>query len=165
MIRRLFIIAAAMLSTPAMAQTEHIVVGANPPSQYTVCAGDTLVTKKPMGRDLLKDGSRAPYATAWNDRSRSDAAGNLFETVGATKLAASGFIAGKGYVYAPIDAKPCADTGPLFGANLSGAEGKGGDAVRPSLSDFKGYIERYGFQLIRYPFKDNRMTASRIAEL
>jgi hypothetical protein len=166
MIRRLLIIAAAMLSTPAMAQTEHIVTGASPPSQYTVCAGDTLVLRKPMGREWLKaDGSRAAGWSAWNDRSRSTAVGNEFETVGATKLAEVGYIAGKGYVYAPIDAQPCADTGPLFGANLSGAEASGGDSIRPSLEDLKNYIDRYGFGIIRYPFKDDRMTPQRIAEV
>jgi hypothetical protein len=55
--------------------------------------------------------------------------------------------------------------GPLFGANLSGAEAASGDAVRPSLKDLKGYIDRFGFKLIRYPFIDSRMTPARIAEL
>ncbi|MBB4859616.1 hypothetical protein HNO88_002945 [Novosphingobium chloroacetimidivorans] len=54
---------------------------------------------------------------------------------------------------------------PLFGANLSGAEASGGDAVRPTLDDLKLYIDRYGFKLIRYPFKPDRMTPARIAEL
>ena len=46
----------------------------------------------------------------------------------------------------PVAAAPSAPvthagpTGPLFGANLSGAEARGGDAVRPSLDDWKGYI-------------------------
>jgi len=58
-----------------------------------------------------------------------------------------------------------ARVGPLFGANLSGAEASGGDSIRPSLEDWKGYVEQHGFKLIRYPFKDDRMTAARIAEL
>ena len=55
--------------------------------------------------------------------------------------------------------------GPLFGATLSGAEASGGDVLRPTLSDLQGYIDYYGFRLIRYPLIDNRMTAARIVEL
>jgi len=187
MIRGVGFAIAALLSTPVAAQTEHIVTGANPPAQITVCAGDTLVLKKQMGRELLADGSREKGWPAWNDRSRSNSAGNSFEMVGATKLRLVGNVQGKGWVYAPADARPCAATvavaapaapaapaqlanhaarvDPLFGANLSGAEASSGDAVRPSLEDWKGYIERHGFKLIRYPFKDDRMTPARIAEL
>ncbi|WP_159511461.1 cellulase family glycosylhydrolase [Sphingomonas sp. T1] len=149
--------------------------------------------KRQMGRELLADGTRAAGWPAWNDRSRSNAAGNGFEMIGATKLRFVGNVQGKGWVYAPADARPCAApagpaavvapaapaapgapaqpanhtarAGPLFGANLSGAEASGGDAIRPSLEDWKGYIERHGFKLIRYPFKDDRMTPARIAEL
>jgi len=175
MIRGVFFAIAALLSTPVVAQTEHIVTGANPPAQITVCAGDTLVLKKQMGRELLADGSREKGWPAWNDRSRSNAAGNQFETIGATKLRFVENVQGKGWVYAPVGAPPCAAPAapvahtvppePLFGANLSGAEASGGDAVRPSLEDWKGYVERHGFKLIRYPFKDDRMTPARIAEL
>lgn len=155
---------ALLLAAPASGQTEHIVTGANPPAQYVVCAGDTLILRKPMGRELLKDGSRAPGWKGWNDRARSDAAGNWFETVGATKMAPAGVIAGKGNVYRLLDAAPCrADV--LFGANLSGAEASGSDAIRPSAEDWRGYIDRYGFGLIRYPFKLERMTPDRIADL
>ncbi|WP_246352585.1 cellulase family glycosylhydrolase [Sphingomonas xinjiangensis] len=55
--------------------------------------------------------------------------------------------------------------GPLFGANLSGAEASGGDSIRPSLDDLKGYVDRFGFRLIRYPFKPELMTPDRISEL
>ncbi len=190
MILRIILAASALFAAPAAAQTERIVTGASPPTQITVCAGDTLVLKKQMGRELLKDGSRAPGWPAWNDRSRSNAAGNGFETIGATKLRFVENVQGKGWVYAPVDARPCAAPAapaapvavtapaapsqsanhtaradPLFGANLSGAEASGGDAIRPSLEDWKGYIERHGFKLIRYPFKDDRMTPARIAEL
>lgn len=174
----------ALLATPVAAQTEHIVTGASPPARITVCAGDTLVLRKPIGRELLPDGSRAPGWLGWNDRSRLGSAGNWFETVGATKLRLVGILHGKGWVYVPVDARPCAapvapatavgpaapanhtaHVEPLFGANLSGAEASGGDTIRPSLEDWKGYIERHGFKLIRYPFKDDRMTSARIAEL
>jgi len=175
MIRALSLALFALLASPAAAQIEHIVTGASPPAQITVCAGDTIVLKKQMGREMLKDGSRAPGWPAWNDRSRSNAAGNRFETVGATKLRFVENVQGKGWVYAPVDAPPCARptapeapparAEPLFGANLSGAEASGGDAIRPSFDDFKGYIERHGFGLIRYPFKDYRMTPQRTAEL
>jgi len=174
-LRTLACTALALLAAPASAQTEHIVVGANPPMQITVCAGDTLVTKKPMGRELLPDGSRAVGWDAWNDRARSNAAGNWFETVGATRLRFVELVQGKGWVYAPVDAPPCVKPAPpeapsvrpepLFGANLSGGEASGTDAIRPSRDDWKGYIERHGFGLIRYPFKDDRMTPARIAEL
>ena len=147
---RVILAAFALLAAPAAAQTVHTVTGANPPAQYKVCAGDTLVLKKELGREWLKDGSRAPGWPAWNDRSRSNAAGNGFETVGATKLRFVENVHGKGWVYAPVDAPVCAaaaapathagPTGLLFGANLSGAEASGGDAVRPSLEDWKGYI-------------------------
>jgi hypothetical protein len=40
----------------------------------------------------------------------------------------------------------------LFSTNLSGAEPSGNDAIRPLLEDWKGYIERYDFKLIRYHF-------------
>ncbi len=174
--RALALAALALLGTPAAAQTEHTVTGASPPAQITVCAGDTLVLKKELGREWLQaDGSRAPGWPAWNDRARSTAAGNWFETVGATRLRFVELVQGKGWVYAPVDAPPCAASAapeaavtraqPLFGANLSGAEASGGDAIRPSLEDWKGYIERHGFGLIRYPFKDDRMTPARIAEL
>jgi len=160
---------AALLSTPVAARTEHIVTGANPPAQITVCAGDTLVLKKKMGRELLADGSREKGWKGWNDRARSDAAGNWFETIGASKIRFVENVQGKGWVYAPIDAAPCAaavkPAKVLFGANLSGAEASGSDAVRPSIEDWTGYIERYGFQLIRYPFKLERMTPARVADL
>ena len=165
MIRSIIFAAVALLASPAAAQTEHLVTGASPPAQITVCAGDTLVLKKPMGRDLLADGSRAAGWPAWNDRSRSNAAGNSFETVGATRLRFVENVQGKGWIYAPVDAPPCAAAGPLFGANLSGAEAKGGDSIRPSAADWRGYIERHGFRMIRYPFIDARMTPARIAEL
>lgn len=71
-----------------------------------------------------------------------------------------------------LEAAPSADgcrhskcPGPLFGANLSGAEARGGDMLRPTLNDLKNYIGRFGFKLIRYPFKPDRMTPDRIAEL
>jgi hypothetical protein len=182
--RALVLAALALLGTPVAAQTEHTVTGANPPAQYRVCADDTLILKKQMGRDLLANGSRAAGWPAWNDRSRSNAAGNGFETVGATRLRFVENVQGKGWVYAPVDAAPCvapaaqspaaahpappAHTAPvilLFGANLSGAEASGSDVVRPSAEDWRGYIEKHGFGLIRYPFKDDRMTPARITEL
>ncbi len=180
----IIVAALALLISPAAAQTEHLVTGASPPAQITVCAGDTLVLKKQMGRELLADGSRATGWPAWNDRSRSNAAGNGFEMIGATRLRFVENVQGKGWVYAPVDAAPCVTPAaqeaaaappvppahtaivvPLFGANLSGAEASGSDAVRPSAEDWRGYIERHGFGLIRYPFKDDRMTPARIAEL
>lgn len=54
---------------------------------------------------------------------------------------------------------------PLFGANLSGAEAGGSDVLRPSYSDLRGYIDHFGFKLIRYPFIDSRMTPERVNEL
>jgi hypothetical protein len=54
---------------------------------------------------------------------------------------------------------------PRFGINLSGAEARGGDAIRPTLADLKNAIDRQGFRLIRYPFKRDRMTRERIGEL
>jgi len=161
-----FAVASALLALPAAAQTEHIVTSASPPAQITVCAGDTLVLKKQIGRELLADGSRASGWPAWNDRARSNGAGNLFETIGATKLRFVELVQGKGWIYAPVDAPPCAKPASvLFGANLSGAEASNSDAVRPSEEDWRGYVERHQFGLIRYPFKDNRMTPQRVAEL
>ncbi|MBB5709338.1 cellulase family glycosylhydrolase [Sphingomonas xinjiangensis] len=183
--RLLACLAALLLSSsaPALAQTEHRVIGADPTPRYIVCAGHTLVLRKQMGRDLNKDGSRNKSFTVWIDRQN----GRGFAVDGATKLRFVGSPHGKGWVYAPVDAKPCAKptpepvtptaspapapiaqakpSRPLFGANLSGAEAAGNDAIRPSLDDFKGYIERYGFQLIRYPLKLERMTPARIEEL
>jgi len=181
MIKLMTIVALALLAPSAAAQTKYAVTGANPPAQYKVCAGDTLVLKKQMGRELLRDGSREKGWRGWNDRNRSNAAGNWFETVGATKLQFVENVQGEGWVYAPVDAAPCvapsaqapnplppAHTAlvvPLFGANLSGAEASGSDPVRPSAEDWRGYVERHEFGLIRYPFKDNRMTPQRVAEL
>lgn len=54
---------------------------------------------------------------------------------------------------------------PLFGINLSGAEAKFGDALRPKMADWQNNIDRLGFQLIRYPFKRERMTTAKIVEL
>lgn len=54
---------------------------------------------------------------------------------------------------------------PLFGVNLSGAEARDGDVLRPTLDDLRNYIVRFRFRLIRYPFKPERMTPDRIAEL
>jgi hypothetical protein len=68
----------------------------------------------------------------------------------------------------PVAAQTPSNVGskePLFGANLSGAEASGGDAIRPTLADLQGYIDHYGFKLIRYPFIDKRMTPERIVEL
>jgi hypothetical protein len=181
MIRSIIFAALALLASPAAAQTVHTITGANPPAQYRVCAGDTLVLKRQMGRELLRDGSREKGWLGWNDRNRSNAAGNWFETVGATRLRFVENVQGKGWVYAPVDAAPCAAHAaqsaivsppahttlvtPLFGANLSGAEASGSDAVRPSAEDWRGYIEKHRFGLIRYPFKDDRMTPARVAEL
>ena len=172
MIRSVIFAALALLASPAAAQTVHTVTGANPPAQYKVCAGDTLVLKKQMGRELLRDGSREKGWLGWNDRNRSNAAGNWFETIGATKLRFVENVQGKGWIYAPVDAPPCAapathiaSAGPMFGANLSGAEASGSDAIRPSAEDWRGYIDKHGFGLIRYPFKDDRMTPARVAEL
>ena len=172
MIRSIIFASLTLLASPAAAQTVHTVTGANPPAQYKVCAGDTLVLKKQMGRELLRDGSREKGWLGWNDRNRSNAAGNWFETIGVTKLRFVENVQGKGWIYAPVDAPPCAASamhiapaGPMFGANLSGAEASGSDAVRPSAEDWRGYIEKHGFGLIRYPFKDDRMTPARVAEL
>lgn len=52
-----------------------------------------------------------------------------------------------------------------FGINLSGAEARGGDMIRPNLMDLKNAIDRQGFRLIRYPFKRDRMSPERIDEL
>ncbi|PXA94649.1 hypothetical protein DMC47_20465 [Nostoc sp. 3335mG] len=54
---------------------------------------------------------------------------------------------------------------PRFGVNLSGAEAKANDQVRPTLEDVRNYVDRLQFQLIRYPFRPERMTPERIAEL
>lgn len=55
--------------------------------------------------------------------------------------------------------------GPLFGVNLSGGEFEATDALRPTKADLDLYIDRLGFRLIRYPFKWDRMTPERVAEL
>lgn len=52
-----------------------------------------------------------------------------------------------------------------FGINLSGAEARGTDALRPTLADFRKAIEQQGFALIRYPFKRDRLTPARIREV
>lgn len=62
-------------------------------------------------------------------------------------------------------AGPAALDGPLFGANISGAEASADDVLRPTIGDFQGYIDHFGFRLIRYPFIDTRMTPERIIEL
>jgi hypothetical protein len=54
---------------------------------------------------------------------------------------------------------------PRFGINLSGAEARGGDDLRPTLADIRLAVERQGFDLIRYPFMPDRMTPERIREL
>jgi len=167
MIRSIFAAVCMMMASPVIAQAEHIVTGANPPAQYTVCAGDTLVLKKSMGRELMKDGSRAKGWLAWNDRSRSASAGNDFETVGATKLRFVGQVAGKGYVYAPVDAPACASTATpspapaathqLFGANLSGCEFATTVALCPNREDVDWYIAT-GYRLLRIPVLDTHLT-------
>lgn len=168
--------ALALLPASAVGQTAHTVIGADPTPIYNVCDGDILILRKAMGRDLKADGTRDKSFGVWIDRQN----GRGFAVDGATKLRFVELVQDKGWVYTPVDAAPCAEpvtvhvpipeaapisTSPLFGANLSGAEASGGDAVRPSMDDFKGYIERYGFRLIRYPFKMDRMTPARIAEL
>lgn len=52
-----------------------------------------------------------------------------------------------------------------FGINLSGAEARGTDVLRPTIEDLRYAIEGQGFRLIRYPFKSDRMTPDRIREL
>lgn len=54
---------------------------------------------------------------------------------------------------------------PRFGVNLSGAEAKSDDKVRPTIDDVRSYVDRLRFQLIRYPFRPERMTPDRVAEL
>ncbi len=160
MIRYLIAAVLALVSIPAVAQTQYNVVGATPAPTITVCAQDTLVLRKPMGRELLSDGSRDKSFSVWIDRQN----GKGFTLDSATKIKLSGYVEGLGYVYAPLDAKSC-NTGPLWGANIGGAEGADSDALRPSMYDMQGYVDYYGAKLIRYPFKDYRMTAARIAEL
>lgn len=153
--------ALALLPASAAGQTVHTVTGADPTPSYEVQEGDTLVLRKAMGRELKADGTRDRKFSVWIDRAN----GRGWEMSGASRLALVGYDPTQGWVYKPVDAKPAPVAATLFGANLSGAEASGGDAVRPSLEDFKGYIERYGFKLLRYPFKDYRMTPARIAEL
>lgn len=52
-----------------------------------------------------------------------------------------------------------------FGINLSGAEARNDDALRPTLADVRNAVERQGFDLIRYPFKAARMTPDRVRAL
>lgn len=66
---------------------------------------------------------------------------------------------------APAPGAAPRDTMPRFGINLSGAEAKANDAVRPSMDDVRNAIDRLQFDLIRYPFRPDRMTPDRIAEL
>jgi len=67
----------------------------------------------------------------------------------------------------PEESSPAAAamTLPRFGVNLSGAEAQGADAVRPTLADLHYYVEELRFDMIRYPFKMDRMTPDRIAEM
>lgn len=54
---------------------------------------------------------------------------------------------------------------PRFGINLSGAEAKADDKLRPTLEDVRNSVDRLRFGLIRYPFRPERMTPDRVAEL
>lgn len=67
----------------------------------------------------------------------------------------------------PEESSPAGPTAtpPRFGVNLSGAEARGNDALRPNLVDLRHHVEQLRFDLIRYPFKMDRMTPERIAEL
>lgn len=172
MICRLILAGLAFFAPSAAAQTEHIVTGASPSTQIAVCAGDTLILKRQMGRELLADGTRAAGWPAWNDRSRSNAAGNGFEMIGATKLRFVGNVQGKGWVYAPVDAQPCASTAPqatavaagtavmspqMFGINLSGCEFGATTALCPNRDDIDWYIAT-GYRLLRIPVLDAHLT-------
>ena len=187
MIRALIFSVIALLGTPAAAQTEHVVTGASPPTRYAVCAGDRLILKTAIGRELLSDGSRLKGFDVWVDRSRSKAAGNGFETVGATRLWFVENVQGKGWVYALIDAKPCVDaqvrpqpqpqpqpqptkqSPTRFGVNLEGCTFVDNGALCPTVEDLAWYIDKAGFQSIRLPFNGfqakNPVVMQRIVDL
>lgn len=89
------------------------------------------------------------------------------ETAGFAPAAERRFLSMSATAASTTQAAPTFTTssGPLFGVNISGAEGAGGDSLRPTMDDLIGYTERFGFKLIRYPFRAERMTAARIVEL
>jgi len=163
MIRYLLVMILVLFVAPAAAQTVHTVNGATPAQAYVVCAGDTLILRKPMGRELKLDGSREKGWTVWIDRQN----GRSFTTPGVTKLRAVGFIADKGWVYAPVDAPACAAaaasppppvaSAQLFGINLSGCEFGTTVALCPNREDVDWYIAA-GYRLLRIPVKDAHLT-------
>jgi hypothetical protein len=161
MVRMIIIAALALLTTPAAAQTVHTVTGATPAQAYTLCAGDTLILRKPMGRELKADGSREKGWAVWIDRQN----GRSFTTPGVVRLKAIGAVPGKGWGYAAVDAQPCASTAPpppvpsaqLFGVNLSGCEFGTTTALCPNRDDIDWYIAT-GYRLLRIPVKDKHLT-------
>lgn len=169
MIRYLLVMILVLFVAPAAAQTAHTVNGSTPAQAYAVCAGDTLILRKPMGRELKADGSREKGWTVWIDRQN----GRSFTTPGVTRLKAAGSLAGKGWVYTPVDAKPCALTAPLpaaaveagaavtlpqlFGINLSGCEFGATTALCPNRDDIDWYIST-GYRLLRIPVLDAHLT-------
>ncbi|WP_246352481.1 cellulase family glycosylhydrolase [Sphingomonas xinjiangensis] len=165
----------------AFAGTGHGLIGENPTSGHIVCASESAVPRNQVGRRLRSAGTRSQSLEVWIDRKNGPdrsvegaaglwSSGSAFEggTFGPTSFGACTAQASRMLITsAPVfghfaQAKP---RRALFGVNLSGAEAGGGDSVRPGLNDFKGYIERYRFKLIRYPFKMERMTPVRISEL
>lgn len=165
-----YLIAAAvafLTASSAVAQTEHTVVGADPTPHYQVYKGDTLVLRKPMGRELKADGTRDRTFSVWIDRVN----GRGFETDGATKLTAVGYDVTKGYIYAPLDAADAPVTVPeptpapvspilasvtqRFGANLAGCYATVDGALCANQDDANWYTApAQGFELFRMAFKD-----------
>jgi hypothetical protein len=148
-----------LLAFPAVAQTVHVVTGADPTPSYEVREGDTLVLRKAMGREMKADGSRDRTFGAWIDRAN----GRGWNMVGASKLALVGYEAGKGYVYRPMNAA-LRPTSTRFGVNLSGCEFAASTALCPTTADIDTYIAK-GFSLIRLPVQDQHLRGANLPKI
>lgn len=158
MLRAMFA-ALMLLAFPAVAQTVHVVTGADPTPSYEVREGDTLVLRKAMGREMKADGSRDRTFAAWIDRAN----GRGWNMVGASTLALIGYEAGKGYVYRPMDAAP-RPSSTRFGVNLSGCEFAASTALCPTPADIDAYAAK-GFTLIRLPVQDLHLRGDNLAKI
>jgi hypothetical protein len=159
---RLLVASILAFAAPAFADEIRIVSSATP---IVVHADDTLLTAKPLVQPKDADGNLIAYQPSGAYINRADGKG--FYLNGATKLRAAGWVSGKGYVYAPVDAPaaPAATppvvtppapivTNVLYGINLSGGEFSGVEngSLLPNPEDMQAYYDA-GFKAFRIPFK------------
>jgi hypothetical protein len=156
-------LAAVFLTAPPAHADQIRIRGADPAPTIVVKDGDTLVSDKALVEPKDAAGNIVARPTGlMMDRTSS----KWFKLVGATKLRDAGYIAGTGFVYALVDAKPVVVTPPvsvpapgttdlLIGINQSGGEFNKAEtgALLPNPADLRSYYNAGFTDIFRIPFK------------